>query len=37
MMSRIKALEQENRCLKKVYFEEKLKVEVVSEALEKKW
>ena len=29
--------EEENRRLKKMYLEEKLKVEIVSEALEKKW
>jgi putative transposase len=37
MMSRLKELEEENRCLKKMYLEEKLKAEIVSEALEKKW
>jgi putative transposase len=37
MMFRVKELEEENRRLKKIYFEEKLKVEIVSEALEKKW
>jgi putative transposase len=36
-MSRMKELEEENRRLKKIYFEEKLKAEIVSEALEKKW
>jgi hypothetical protein len=30
-------LEEENRRLKKMYLEEKLKAEIVSEALEKKW
>jgi putative transposase len=35
MMSRIKELEEENRRLKKIYLEEKLKAEIVSEALEK--
>jgi putative transposase len=35
MMSRMKALEEENRRLKKMYLEEKLKAEIVSEALEK--
>ncbi|NBO05262.1 MAG: transposase [Betaproteobacteria bacterium] len=34
MMSRMKELEEENRRLK---IEEKLKAEIVSEALEKKW
>jgi putative transposase len=37
MMSRMKELEDENRRLKKMYLEEKLKAEVVAEALEKKW
>ena len=37
MMSRMNELEEENRCLKKMYLEEKLKAEIVSEALEKKW
>ena len=33
----MKELEDENRRLKKMYAEEKLKAEVVKEALEKKW
>ena len=33
MMSRIKDLEEENRRLKKLYLQEKLKAEIVSEAL----
>ena len=37
MMSRKKELEEENWRLKKMYLEEKLKAEIVSEALEKKW
>ena len=37
MMSRMKELEDENRRLKKMYLEEKLKAEIVSESLEKKW
>ena len=37
MMSRMKELEDENRRLKKMYLEEKLKAEIVSEALDKKW
>ena len=37
LMSRMKELEDENRRLKKMYLEEKLKAEIVSEALEKKW
>jgi putative transposase len=36
MMSRMKELEEEKRRLKKIYLEEKLKAEIVSEALEKK-
>jgi putative transposase len=34
MMSRMKALEEENRRLKKMYLEDKLKAEFVAEALE---
>jgi len=37
MMSRLKELEDENRRLKKMYLEEKLKSEIVAEALAKKW
>ena len=37
MMSRMKELEDENRRLKTMYLEEKVKAEIVSEALEKKW
>jgi len=37
MMSRMKALEEENLSLKKMYLEEKLKAEIVAEALEEKW
>ena len=37
MMSRMKELEDENRRLKKMYLEEKLKSEIVAEALAKKW
>jgi putative transposase len=36
MMSCMKELEEENRRLKKMYFEEMFKSEIVSEALEKK-
>jgi len=36
-VSRMKELEEENRRLKKMYLEEKLKAEIVSEAPEKKW
>ena len=34
MMSRMKELEEENRRLKKMYLKEKLKAEIVSEAIE---
>lgn len=37
MMSRLKELEDENRHLKKMYAEERLKSELRKEALEKKW
>jgi putative transposase len=37
MMARLKELEDENRRLKKMYAEERLKAEIVSEALQKKW
>jgi putative transposase len=37
MMKRMKELEAENRRLKKMYAEERLKAEIVQEALEKKW
>jgi len=37
MMSRMKELEAENARLKKMYAEERLKAEIVQEALEKKW
>ena len=37
LMKRMKELEDENRRLKKIYAEEKLKAEIVKEALEKKW
>jgi len=37
MMSRMKELEEENRRLKKMYAEERLKAEIVQEALQKKW
>ena len=36
-MNRLKELEQENARLKKTYAEEKLKAEIISEALEKRW
>jgi len=37
MMSRLKELEEENRRLKKMYAEERLKSETLQEAIEKKW
>ena len=37
MISRLKELEQENRRLKKMYAEERLKAEVLQEAMAKKW
>lgn len=36
-MARMKELEEENRRLRKMYVEEKLKAEIVTEALTKKW
>ena len=36
MMARVKELEEENRRLKKMYAEERIKYEIVQEALEKK-
>jgi len=37
LMARMKELEAENRRLKKMYAEERLKAEIVAEALAKKW
>jgi putative transposase len=37
MMARLKELEEENRRLKKMYAEERLKAEVLNEAITKKW
>ena len=37
LMARMKELEDENRRLCKLYLDEKLKAEVVAEALAKKW
>jgi putative transposase len=37
LMKRMKELEDENRRLKKMYAEERLKAEIIQEALEKKW
>ena len=37
LMIRLKELEAENRRLKKMYAEERIKAEIVQEALQKKW
>lgn len=37
LMKRMKELEDENRRLKKMYAEERLKSEIIQEALTKKW
>ena len=37
LMARMKELEEENRRLKKMYVDERLKAEIVAEALTKKW
>ena len=37
MMARMKELEAENARLKKMYFEKKLKAEILNEAITKKW
>lgn len=37
MMTRMKELEAENSRLKKMYAEERLKADILKEALEKKW
>lgn len=37
MMKRLKELEDENRRLKKMYADEKLKAEIAREVMEKKW
>ena len=37
MMARLKELETENARLKKMYAEERLKAEILKEAIEKKW
>lgn len=37
LMARMKELENENRRLKKMYAEEKLKAEIIAEAMQKKW
>lgn len=37
LMRRMKELEEENRRLKKMYAEERLKYEIIQEAMQKKW
>ncbi len=37
LMARMKELEDENRRLKKMYADERIKAEIVAEALSKKW
>lgn len=37
LMSRLRELEEENRRLKKMYTEERLKAEIIQEAMAKKW
>jgi len=37
LMARMKELEEENRRLKKMYAEERLKAEIIQEAMGKKW
>lgn len=37
LMARMKELEEENRRLKKMYVEEKIKADMVAKALAKKW
>lgn len=37
LMARMKKLEAENRQLKKMYAEERLKAEIIQEAMQKKW
>ena len=37
LMARLKELETENRQLKKMYAEERLKAEIIQEAMQKKW
>ena len=36
-MARLKDLEEENRRLKKMYAEERLKADILQEAMAKKW
>jgi len=37
LMARLKQLETENRRLKQMYADERLKAEIIQEAMEKKW
>ena len=37
LMARMKELEEENRRLKRMYAEERLKAEIIEEAMAKKW
>ena len=37
LMARMEELEEENRRLKKMYAEERLKAEIITEAMQKKW
>ena len=37
LMARLRELEEENRRLKKMYAEDRLKAEIIQEALAKKW
>ena len=37
LMAKMRALEDENRRLKKMYADERLKAEILKEAIEKKW
>ncbi len=37
LMARMKELEEENRRLKRIYAEERLKAEIIEEAMAKKW
>ena len=37
LMARLRELEDENRRLKKMYAEERLKAEIIQETMEKKW
>ena len=37
LMARLRELEEENRRLKKMYAEERLKADIIQEAMAKKW